>query len=429
MKRRNFLSNSFLFSAPFVATNTSAGIQIRPSQEMQINSQYKLLFSSLASEKLMQKIKSRLANFEDAEECSLVFDKFTKLASIADGATLELEDGNYPINRSINLVNNSVVTGQSNGSTRIHPYGDFNAFVCDATLYQKNIGRAGIKQLMINFITNVNQQYTKGNGITVMAGNKKGQSVWKPFVQDVQMYQVPNAGISLKGTINSAVAETYLRNIEIGKCKYGLLDESYYVYDTYCDFLYIDSATQFGVSILGGSNTFIHTHAVSCGKAISENKSIGGGFNIRTNNNSFYDCHADGCYSDGFVVGGFDITEGPMSNNRFTSCMAFNNGAGLIKSVAGFRIGKVRQTKLIGCFAGKIGNGFTLGSNYGYLLESNDIQNLKLIGCSAKDSLISGYAISNISAEAGVQLIGCDYEGGGKFFTKPDHVKQTDFLI
>lgn len=402
MERRSFMATMPFAVAAFAdAKPVSAASVLTSSMKDNLN------LSFFLDEKILQKAQERSLSEFDGNEISLAFEKAAEWASSREGSVLEVGNGDYPIVRPVKIGNKLSIVGSGSAQTRFIPTSDFTCFELES-IYGKALGRAGIRNLMIYFKGNTGS-WSKGNGIRIRAVDGP---IWKPFIQDVQMYQVPNAGISLAGTSQHYVAETYIRNVEIAKCRFGLLDESYYVYDTFAEMLYVDGASQFGVSLKGGSNTFIHTHCVACGNSKAGGQAQGGGFNIRTNNNSFFDCHADRSIGDGFVIGGFG-TENPMMNNRLVACFSFNSGAGVAANAAAYRFGKVAHTKLMGCYAGKIGAKFAESVYDGFLFASPDVNAVELVGCSAKDTRNAGFTIPAAAKPGAISLVGCDYEGTG----------------
>lgn len=226
------------------------------------------------------------------------------------------------------------------------------------------------------------------------------------------MYQVPNRGISLVSSTANAgnyIAETYIRNVEIGKCKDGYYNDGK-VYDTYADHLYVETASNYGIWISsGGSHTFVHSHVVKCGTNTNGTLS-GGGYRINDGYCSFYDCHADKSVGHGFVVGGYDGIK--RNNNRFVACMAFNSGSNHATDGVGFKVGAVGHLVLDACFSGTLSN--EEQKQYtGIIFESPTTHSAVLQGCSFRDNANKGIIVAPGVPEKVIQLGMVMMEGNG----------------
>ncbi|MFK7691235.1 glycosyl hydrolase family 28-related protein [Paenibacillus sp. HJGM_3] len=293
------------------------------------------------------------------------------------GGTVFFPAGEYVISATIQLKANQGLLGAGAASSKLLVASDVTAIELSTAGAGNAIARSGVRDMYIRFQNDAGT-WTNGHGIRLVADAAQKQ-IWKIAVENVQIYLAPQSGVHMTASLSQTgnyVAETYLRNLEINQCVNGVY-LSGKVYDLFAEMVYVEKARDYGFFISGGSNTFIHCHAVKCGTNTNGTLS-GGAFRVDENYNSFYDCHADKSVGHGFILGGFGSTR--RNGNRFVACFAFNSGSTHATDGHGFKIGAIGHTVFDGCFIGTLGDD-TQPQYHGMLFESADITGITIQGC------------------------------------------------
>lgn len=335
-----------------------------------------------------------------------------------DAGTCFVPAGKYAISGTLRLKSNQRLWGAGASASRLFVTQDVTAIEIVADDGAPNIGRAGVRDLFIHF-NNASSSWTAGHGIRLYSAGSdasKPKKIWKVAIERVQLYQVPGTGIRLDAGSSATgqyIAETSISHVEIGKCYDGVRMDSK-SYDTFAEYVYIDGARNYGFYIGGGSNTFIHCHAVKCGQNSGGTLS-GGAYRVVNHYNSFFDCHADKSVGHGFTVGGYSGA-GQMIGNRFVACMAFNSGfvPNTDLQAAGFKIGAIGHTVFDGCLIGQIGSDPAYLTQYwGMRFESADVFGVTIQGCTFRNNRHRAIELPAALGKDAVTLLGGSFLGNG----------------
>lgn len=304
------------------------------------------------------------------------------VASPSKRGSVVLPSGNIYIYNPIYLMDRVSIVGESAGATHIIVKADSDAIRIWTSVQNGSIGRCSIMNLGIRWEDSDYATFTNGDGINIQSD--ASGNVWKPFIYNVNLYQVPRDGIAILGTASSYVAEHTLYNVEIGKPKRHGLNQNYYVYDCHATQVYVDGGSQssgsgYGFYTQGGSGTYLHCHAVACGSNNGTGTYQGGGFRLDDNYSSWYNCHADRCGGSGWVVGGFSGSPA-RREHKFYHCLSFNSGVyyanpnqAITNTGANWKFGALESTKLDGCKAGKLGTEYLYANGRGLQFDSVDL--------------------------------------------------------
>ena len=316
------------------------------------------------------------------------------IASDFGRGCLELPEGLIYLGAPIYLRDRISLKGASMSGTFLNPTGDFDAIRIWSSFTGSAIGRTMISDLGIKWDSN---SYSLGTGISIKA--ESGINIWKPSIQNVQIYQPGLDGIAVLGDATASVAEHILFNVEVTKFKRHGVNQNYYVYDAHCTQVFLDggsgNSAGYGMYVQGGSGTYLHVHAVACGTNDGAGNYVGGGFRVDTNYSYFANCHADRCAGNGFVIGGFGGAPA-RRELTFEQCLGFNSGVyypnvndgAKTRTAANWKFGALDTVTLNSCKAGKLGSEYAYANGRGMSFESTDITQVKLNDCKINENVI-----------------------------------------
>lgn len=319
--------------------------------------------------------------------------------------TVILPSGNIYIYSPIYLRDRVSIMGEGASATHLVVKADVDAIRIWSSVQNGSIGRCAIMNLGIRWEDADYATFTLGNGIHMQSATIG--NIWKPFIHNVSLYQVPKDGIAILGTTDSYVAEHTLYNVEIGKAKGHGLNQNYYVYDAHCVQVYVDggsgSSSGYGFYTQGGSGTYVHCHAVACGTNNGAGTFTGGGFRLDDNYSSWYNCHADRCGGNGWVVGGYSGAPA-RREHTFYQCLSFNSGVyytnpnlnTVTRTGANWKFGAVEALKMDSCKSGKLGTTYAYANGRGIQLDSADISQFTLRDCKINDNDVGIYINAGI---------------------------------
>lgn len=315
------------------------------------------------------------------------------IASDLGRGCLELPEGLIYLDAPIYLRDRVSLKGASMSGTFLVPTGDFDAIRIWTSFTGSAIGRTMISDLGIKWDSN---SYSLGTGISIKA--ESGINIWKPSIQNVQIYQPGLDGVAILGDATASVAEHILFNVEVAKFKRHGINQNYYVYDAHMTQVFLDGGSDtsagYGMYVQGGSGTYLHVHAVACGTNDGAGNYVGGGFRVDTNYSHFLNCHADRCAGNGFVVGGF--SGAPARRElTFEQCLSFNSGvyypnvndAAKTRTAANWKFGALESVTLNSCKAGKLGSEYAYANGRGMSFESTDITQIALNNCKINENV------------------------------------------
>lgn len=326
------------------------------------------------------------------------------VASASNRGTVVLPSGNIYIYSPIYLRDRVSIRGEGSSNTHLIVKADVDAIRIWADYHGGSIGRTAVMDLGIRWEDADYATFTNGKGIHILSATVG--NVWKPFIHNVSLYQVPNDGIAILGTADSYCAEHTLYNVEIGKAKGHGLNQNYYVYDAHCVQVYVDggsgTSSGYGFYTQGGSGTYLHCHAVACGTNNGAGTFTGGGFRLDDNYSSWYNCHADRCGGNGWVVGGYSGAPA-RREHAFYQCLSFNSGVyytnpnqSVTRTGANWKFGAVEGLKLDSCKAGKLGSTYAYANGRGIQFDSSDITQVTLRDCKINDNDVGIYINAGI---------------------------------
>ena len=320
--------------------------------------------------------------------------------------TVQLPSGNIYIDTPIYLRDRVSINGKGAASTHLVVKADTDAIRVWTSYHGSSIGRCAITNLGIRWEDADYATFTTGKGIHILSD--ASGNIWKPFISNVNLYQVPSDGIAILGTASNYVAEHTLYNVEIGKAKGHGLNQNYYVYDAHCVQVYVDggsgTSSGYGFYTQGGSGTYVHCHAVACGTNNGTGTYTGGGFRLDDNYSSWYNCHADRCGGSGWVVGGFS-GDPARREHTFYQCLSFNSGVyytntaqAITNTGANWKFGALESLKMDSCKAGKLGSEYAYANGRGIQFDGTNITQVTLRDCKINENVVGIYLNAGVDA-------------------------------
>lgn len=382
-------------------------------------------YREMAGDKRISATKFGIKSGDLSNQAAKIQYAIDAIASDIGRGCLELPEGLIYMDEPIYLRDRVSLKGVAMSGTFLNPTSDFDAIRIWSSYTGAAIGRTMISDLGIKWDSN---SYSLGTGIHIQATG--GINIWKPSIQNVQIYQPGLDGIAILGDASTTVAEHILFNVEVAKFKRHGVNQNYYVYDAHMTQVFLDggsgTSAGYGLYVQGGSGTYLHVHAVACGTNDGAGNYVGGGFRVDTNYSHFLNCHADRCAGNGFVIGGF--SGAPARRELvFDQCLSFNSGvyypniadAAKTRTAANWKFGALEAVTLNSCKAGKLGSEYAYANGRGMQFDSVDLTKVKLSDVKINENALAIYLNTGVDPSKidmnDVDLVDntADFGGGG----------------